>query len=202
MAITSYAELQTAVANWLGRADLTSRVPEFIALCEAKLNRELRAIDQETKNASFSINDEYVNVPSGFLEARLFQVTANGRRFALKQLSLEQQTNRYKDGAGTPESFAVVGGQFRFGPIPDTTYTATLIYYTAIVALATSSPNWVLTNHPDVYLYGSLLEAEGFLQDDNRLPVWKAGYNEGVATLREAHLRKRWGGGALAISPG
>ena len=42
MAIGTYAELQTAVANWLDRDDLTDRIPEFIALAEAKMNRNLR----------------------------------------------------------------------------------------------------------------------------------------------------------------
>ena len=42
MAIGTYAELQTAVANWLDRDDLTDRIPEFIALAEAKMNRVLR----------------------------------------------------------------------------------------------------------------------------------------------------------------
>lgn len=193
MAITTYAELQTAVGNWLARSDLTSRIPEFIALCEAKLNRELRAVDQETKNTSFSINAEYVNVPSGFLQARLMQTSFGGVRYALRQMSLEQQTNNYND-TGPPIFFTVVGSQFRFSPIPDATYTATLIYYASITGLATTSPNWVLTSHPDIYLYGSLLEAEGFLQDDPRLVVWKTGYDNAIAALKKAHQHNRWGG--------
>jgi hypothetical protein len=55
MAISTYAELQTAAANWLGRADLTSRIPEFVALAEAKFNRTLRIRDMITKDAAFSI---------------------------------------------------------------------------------------------------------------------------------------------------
>ena len=49
MAIGTYAELQTAVANWLGRDDLTARIPEFIDLAEARLSRELETREQEKR---------------------------------------------------------------------------------------------------------------------------------------------------------
>ena len=201
MSISTYAELQSAVANWLARSDLTSRIPEFIALCEAKLNREIRAVDQDTKNTSFSINAEYVNVPSGFLQAKSFEASLGGRRYSLKLMPDEMQTDRYND-TGAPIFYSVVGSQFRFAPAPDATYTATLVYYTSIVGLATTSPNWVLTKHPDVYLYGSLLEAEGFIQDDARLAVWKRGYDEGIAGIRGSNNRNRWGCPGLAARPG
>ena len=45
MAITAYAELQTATANWLDRTDLTARIPEFIELSEANFNRVIRSPD-------------------------------------------------------------------------------------------------------------------------------------------------------------
>jgi hypothetical protein len=41
MSITTYAELKTAVANWLARADLTDRIPEFILMAEDRIAREL-----------------------------------------------------------------------------------------------------------------------------------------------------------------
>ena len=42
MAINTYSTLQTAVANWLDRDDLTDRIPEFVSLAEATFNRTLR----------------------------------------------------------------------------------------------------------------------------------------------------------------
>lgn len=202
MAITSYAELQTACGNWLARTDLSSRIPEFIALCEAKLNRELRAQDQETKNTSFSINAEYVNVPSGFLAVRSFQTSTGGSRYSLQVMPDELQSDKYPTGTDRPIYYSVVGGQFRFAPIPDATYTATLIYYTKLVPLATTSPNWLLTAHPDIYLYGSLLEAEAYMFDDPRLAIWKRGYDEGMASLRRSHNSNRFAGPGLVTRSG
>ena len=42
MALTTYAELQTAVANYLARTDLTSQIPDFIYIAETRLRRQLR----------------------------------------------------------------------------------------------------------------------------------------------------------------
>ncbi len=49
MSISTYAELQTAVGNWLNRADLTARIPEFIELFEARVKRDLRVRQMEKR---------------------------------------------------------------------------------------------------------------------------------------------------------
>ena len=75
MAISTKAELHTAVANWLNRSDLTSRIPEFIALGEAQLNRILRTRDMLTR-ASPPTNAQYVALPSDFQEMLNVELTS------------------------------------------------------------------------------------------------------------------------------
>ena len=41
MAISTYAELQTAVTDWMARSDLSGNAADFITLGEARLNRKL-----------------------------------------------------------------------------------------------------------------------------------------------------------------
>lgn len=202
MAITTNTELATAVANWLARDDLSSRIPEFIALAEAKFRRDIKTLDQETKNTTFSITGEYVAVPTDFYEVRTFQVTAGGNRQTLSYLSPELQVQRYVS-TGVPRFYAVVGSNFQFAPVPDTTYTATLVYYISFTAwTAGTGHNWILDKHPDLYLYGALLESEAFLKDDERIPVWKAGYDQAMAGINGRNNRSRWGGPGLQIRPG
>jgi hypothetical protein len=207
MAITTYTELQAAAANWLARSDLTSRIPEFIALCEAKLQRELRARDMETRNEGFTITGEYTAVPNDFIEARSFMLQINPR-MALKFMPIETQTDEFTTAAGfggqgvfaSGQSFyCVVGKFFRFAPVPTTNVPATLTYYAKFPPLgALTATNWVLTDHPDAYLYGTLLEAGAFLQDDARLPTWKQGYDMAVSAIKKVGDRGRWGGNAMA----
>ena len=42
MSFTSYSDLQTAIAGYLARTDLTTQIPDFIRLAETRLRRDLR----------------------------------------------------------------------------------------------------------------------------------------------------------------
>ena len=42
ISFTNYEGLKAAVADWLGRDDLAERIPDFIALAERRMARELR----------------------------------------------------------------------------------------------------------------------------------------------------------------
>src|SRR5436190_24024474 len=81
MAITTYAELQAAAANWLVRADLTARIPEFIALAEARLNRVLRARLAETEVAlTATPGVRTLPLPAGFAEPLALWIVLGGTR--------------------------------------------------------------------------------------------------------------------------
>ena len=71
MAINTYSTLQTAVANWLDRNDLTDRIPEFVALAEATFNRvlRLRAMETTVADATPSGSKEDA-LPTGYLQMR------------------------------------------------------------------------------------------------------------------------------------
>ena len=78
MAIGTYSELQTAVANWLDRSDLSSRIPEFITLSEARINRLLRVRLMETvKVISLISGSKRYPLPSDYLQLRTIQYDAS-----------------------------------------------------------------------------------------------------------------------------
>ena len=69
MAITTYAELKTAVADWLNRSDLTAVIPSFIALAESHFNQEERLRNQKSiVRATATFNQEYEALPGDYLE--------------------------------------------------------------------------------------------------------------------------------------
>ena len=79
MAIGTFAQLKTAAANWLDRSDLTDRIPEFIALTEARFNRILRIRDMETVSTAISTTGgtrEY-SLPTGFVQMKEFHLTTD-----------------------------------------------------------------------------------------------------------------------------
>lgn len=205
MAITTYSELKDAIANWTARGDLATgganvnRVDEIIDNAEAMLSRDLRTLDMETKSASFSITGEYVAVPTNFLEVRTFYLNTSPR-VPLEYLPDDEQALMYSTSSGPPRFFSVVGSNFRFAPVPDATYSATLVYYLKVPSLSgTTTTNWLLTAHPDLYLAACMIWAATFLQDAAMVQQWRAAYGDLLGGLRRSDNRSRWGGSGMAV---
>ena len=174
MALTTYSELKTSIGDWLNRSDLTSVIPDFIPLAEAQVERTLRT-RQMIVRANASFDAQYGAVPSDFLETKSLKLTSTNPQTPLEFLSidaLDQKAAEYT-ASGKPRFFGVVGGQLRIVPTPDSTYTTELTYYAKLSKLSTSNTsNWLLSSSPDIYLYGSLLQAAPYLQDDARIQTW------------------------------
>ena len=160
MAIGTFAELKTAAANWLDRSDLTARIPEFITLAEARFNRILRTRDMETVSTAISTSAgtrEY-SLPTGFVHMKDFHLSPDPLT-PLAYITPEMMTRIWAGSAkGKPEVFTIIADNVRLGPNPDAVYTTSMLYYKTFTALSDSATtNDMLTNNPDVYLYGVLL---------------------------------------------
>ena len=196
MAITTYAELQTATANWLDRTDLTSRIPEFIELAEANFNRVIRQPDMVAKDDSFSIAGRYTTLPTDTLEIIRIVVDLTPV-IVLEYMTPEEISERriVMSSTGKPYYFTTIGGatnQLEVLPSPDSTYTSSIVYYTRIAALSDSATsNWLLAAHPDIYLFGTLVEAEPYLKNDERMPMWTARLDKALNDLRLQGQRER-----------
>ena len=204
MAITTYAELQTATANWLDRTDLTARIPEFIELSEANFNRVIRQPDMVTKDDSFSIASRYNTLPSDTLEIVRIVLDLTPV-IVLEYLTPEEISERRvsMSSTGKPYYFSVIGGssnQLEVVPSPDSTYTASIVYYTRIAALSDSATsNWLLAAHPDIYLFGTLVEAEPYLKNDERMPMWTSRLDKALTALRLQGERELHTGSSLRM---
>ena len=175
MAITTYAELQTAIGDWLNRADLDQKIPDFIRLAESTLNDVLRQADMVTQSTGITITSGRATLPTDALEVVYAQVGSTEDE-PLEQISPQQLTmlrrTRTRDAAN-PRFFAIIGRQIVVTPTPSSG-TLDIDYYQRIPALTTSNTsNWLLTDAPHVYLYTSLLHATPFLMDDARYAVFQ-----------------------------
>ena len=202
MALSTYAELKTSIANWLNRSDLTSEISDdFIKLVEAEYNSKLRIRKMITSDTSFTIDSELETLPTGFLQVRDFFIVSGSAKYSLTYMS-PTQMDQTKGGStsGRPIVYTILGGNFRFAPTPDATYTATINYYKAIDALSDSTTtNYILTNHPGIYLYGSLYHAANFLGgiEPSKLQNWMQLYTTGMERLERNDREDEWSGSPL-----
>ena len=201
MAIGTYAELKTAVANWLDRNDLTDRIPEFIALAEARMNRVLRLRMMESKyTASTVASQRNYNLPTGYVQMRNFQI--NTSPITPLQYVSPEIYDRLWGGStgGTPQFYTIIANEIQLGPIPGSVLTMEMLFYKKITALSgTNTTEQMLTDNPDIYLYGALLEAEPFIMNDERVGLWAKGFEQAVINLQEQDNKDRHSGSALRV---
>lgn len=198
--ITDYDTLDAAVDDYLARSDLSSYVPLFIAQCENKLYRHLRIRAME-EALSGTISSGVLSVPADYVELKYAYIDATPIRW-LQQVTPEQLYKKYPVRSGTeyPSVMAREGSNFIFGPYPGD-YDVVGLYYKRLPHLNSSSPttNWFTSDAPDLLLYGSLLEAEPFIKNDARLPLWKQMYDMAMQTVMGEEKRESRSGGSLAI---
>lgn len=194
MALTTYSELKTAVANFLNRDDLTSVIADFVTLAEAQIQRDLRHWRMEARTTA-TASSQYTALPSDFLEP--IRLHLQGKDKALEPMSVnEMQDRRYDDDdtAGVPTHYALTAGQIELWPTPGDSYTLEIYYRADLAVLSDSNTsNWLLSEAPDVYLYGTLVQSAPYLVDDARLLVWKGLYADAIAKMQASSDRAKFG---------
>jgi hypothetical protein len=199
MALTTYTELKASIADWLNRTDLTTQIPDFISLSEAQIERQLRTRQMLTRT-TVTIDAEFESTPADFLEVRTLKLTGTNPITPLTFMTMDSldEQSTIDIGSGRPKYFTVIGTEFRFVPTPDASYASEIVYFAKLNKLSTSvATNFLLTSSPDVYLYGSLLQAAPYLLDDARIPVWSSLYERALSDLQLADDRGATSGGKL-----
>lgn len=187
MAISTYSELQTAVSEWLHRSGLSARAPDFIQQGQSWLNRKLRTVDMEERaSAVMGTTDRFDSLPTGYLEMQSIYYTADNQEIAFVEPSA---LIPLITSSGKPAYFTIKDG-LEWSCVPDSAYAYEIHYFKAL-NIASDTTNWLLTNHPDIYLYAALSSAAIYIKDDNRVPGLKALLTEAVDDLNTQDARKR-----------
>lgn len=196
MAYTSYSDLQTSVANYLGRSDLTAVIPDFIRFAETRLARELRTRKMlKSATASMVAGDARVALPTDFLEVRDLYTQGNPRMPVTYMSPSGFTRDARADESGLPVFYTVLASEFQFAPIPDTAYVLEILYYAQPPVLSGSnSSNVFLANYPDALLYGALLEAEPYLINDARSQTWALLYDRAVKNIQDSDQNSEYSG--------
>jgi hypothetical protein len=216
MPLDTYANLQSAVLEWLGRpADrlLVDHVPDMVTLFEAEARPRLRTIGGEGM--------EILYTSPGYPDLAMPADFAELRHAMLVDLAVPldfmapAEAARYVCVAGIPQFYTIYGStddsvpcspggsniQMRLTPPPDSSYTVSVTYLRGLPALSADNPsNWLLKASPTAYLFGVLLEAAAFIGHDERVPLWAQRREAAFAALERADIKARWGG-PLQVRP-
>lgn len=203
MALTTYAQLLAAVADWANRTDLTSAIDyDFLPLCEAEMKRRIR---RTTKTATIYANAAEISPPSDMAEP-ISLTLSSGSPYSDIPLKIvtPQVLAEVKASvgyvAGRPTHVAHYNSKFQFAPVPDQSYDCIVVYAMQFTALSgVNTTNAVLTEAPDVYLYGCLLHMASYLEHQERIDEFQAKFDRAIDQLNEVRQREEYGAGLVEI---
>jgi hypothetical protein len=205
--ITDYASLTTAVQEYLARDQddtLGGRIPSFIQMFEAKMNRELFVRQMETRATAVvdtaSGEPEFISLPADFQSMRRVRLSSVTGKPCLEFKSgtqMDEYRFRTSDVVGQPRYFTVFGDEIELAPTPGAAYTIEMVYRANIPPLITT--NWLLTLAPDLYLYGCLLESAPYIKEDGRLQTWGALYKGALDGLNNLGLTSTFNAGPMTV---
>lgn len=197
MALNNFANLKSSIANWLGRSDLTNEITDFIALAEQDFNSKLanagynKMINLET----LSVNNEIQALPTGFLGVVSIYIDSN-KKNSLQYVTPETAFSMYGGSlVGQPEVYTIISDNIHFYPMPDSTYSVKMYYIKKFDVLANDADtNDILSNHSDIYLYGSLYFSHTFIRgiDPTIIQEWLSFYNNGVERVVALNAKNKY----------
>lgn len=200
MAITTYAELKTAISNWTHRGDIATYTDDLVTLGETRINREVRALEMETA-LSVAISNGIATVPAGFLELRHAYVDGSStQKLYVKSAADIYDKYPTRSSQGKPCFIAYDAGNFIFGPYPDSAYTIKGTYYKTQGPLS-GGVYTLFSNNPDLFLFAALAESAPFLVNDKRVQLWEVKYAQIRDAVNNKSASARYGGGmAMSVS--
>lgn len=190
MALANYTDLQTSIQGHLRRSDLTSLIPDFIAMGEARLNRTLRLLQQETiESLTASTSTRFVALPSNFLEAINLTMIVSNYPQALYPVAADKMDEVRFDQQAVPQYYRI-SDQIEFDCFADQAYSLKLRMFKRW-NLASDTTNWLMTNSPDCYIYAALIAASPYIKDDSRMELWRSLLSAAIEEANDLDSRTR-----------
>jgi hypothetical protein len=190
MPLADYGDLKDALSVWMTRPDVAAQAADCITLAEAALNRELGPVEID-ETMTGVVGSRFIDI--GFFLALVAPVgmfLADTGRDEIELTQKQPGTFPLRVDNGYPRFWAVDGAK-EFG-VAHITFDCPLeaaypfrFRYRQRFALSDDFPtNWLLTNHPDLYLAASVVWGGVFIQDNEAAARWVSILNSALPSVR------------------
>lgn len=197
MALSTFFELKKEVIDYSHRGDLDLKIPDFILLAEKEMfNNDIEILSPRYLEITVDIptvtTSNLVALPSDYKSLRNTRVNITDEIDFLEYRTPEQL--KQFDTTGRPCFFTIVGGNMQLDRTPDDIFNIELQYAATVTPLnATNTTNLVLTNNPEIYLYGTLYKAFTFAQDTEQALSYKSLFYQSIAGANRFARSGRYG---------
>lgn len=197
MAISTYSELKTAIADYMARSDLTGNVADFITLAEARLNRLLKMVETDaTLTGVLASRRIDISALSLVQPIALFAVVDGDE---IEILPKSDGSFAYDDTAGLPSFYAIDGTNIDFDRPLDSAYSFRFRYQSRFALSDAAPTNKLLTENPDVYLAASIVWGSVYIKDAGQASGFKSILDEFIAETKNILAQSKRG--TLTVDP-
>ena len=194
----NYTDLQYLIQDTLQRGDIAPAVPAWIQMAEARFNREIRSRKQLTR-AYAELQESFIELPEDWMEAANVELYTQPPR-PLEVITMQEADKVRARGESVARFYVIHGKELEVVPYVAAPTMIEMTYYARIPALSDENPtNWLLDVWPDLYLYGSLLHAAPYLEQDARMGQWEAAVVRFLEEIRLADAKAQHSGSPLRI---
>lgn len=208
MSFGTYSELLDSIKRYADtdkNPKWLAALPGFPALVEAKVRKRLRIGEQErtAQITTIDTKDTY-SPPPRYQSLRLIQYQppaidgVQGKSCVLRYLAPDTLVDMSVNWTGSVEHYTIQDGQFKLLGSPATAGMLKIVYIEGLEPLSTATPtNWLLTDYPDVYLSGCMVESVKFQKGDQMQAgkaEWEREFETELGALIDADKHDRWSG--------
>lgn len=194
--MSDYTTMITDIINWTNHDEITTaNAQSLIRYAEKKVYRKAKVRSMEA-TLSVTIASGVAALPADFMGLKSVKIAGSPDQ-PLEVIDDEQLLRRYPDRTSQtkPKLCATEGDNLIFGPYPDSNYTVKGMYWKKLEALSGSNTtNYFTEDGADALFFCALAEAEPFLKNDPRVPLWTAKYLESIREINKEYMKGRFAG--------
>lgn len=165
-------------------ASFVNQIPRLIMLTEQSIAAQIKTLMQlNVVNTTLVVNDPVIQKPARWRKTVSMKI--NGQPVLNRSMDYVTQFQTESDN-GQPLYYGDYDyDHWAVAPTPDSAYPLQIIYYSRIQPLdITNQENLLTREAPQALLFGTLLQAQGFIKNADKLAMWKGYYDEAIAALK------------------
>jgi hypothetical protein len=189
--VMTYDSLVLDIRSYLERTDAATldKIPTFIMLSEQVIATELKFLGNLTvATSTMTQGQAVIDKPARWRKTVSINITVAGERRPVLLRKYEYLREYWPDPTqeDVPEYYCDYDyTHWLVAPTPAAAYNYEVLYYERSQPLDESNQtNWFTQYAPQALLYGALLQAMPFLKNDERIPMWKAQYDQVMQVLK------------------
>jgi len=202
VALSNYTELQAAIRTEMGNVSTggvsADALTDCIARAESKINRRVRLREMEQlstatyQTSSNAVEDRRIALPSDYVEwldLRWKKASEDDTAYQEAVFVAPERIHEYygrNDGL-----WYTLRNQIEFSRSTGGVEYELMMHFLKRWDIATDATNWLLTNYPDAYLYGSCMEVAIHMREKDAAQGYKILFDEALAELDALSERGR-----------